>query len=85
MYKLLRSFLFRFGPEKVHSFSMKALQIACRSGVGEKLLAAAFRPKVEPVKFFGLSFPNRVGPVSYTHLDVYKRQCVFGLLTFTTK
>lgn len=61
MYKLLRSFLFRFGPEKVHSFSMKALQIACRSGVGEKLLAAAFRPKVEPVKFFGLSFPNRVG------------------------
>ena len=47
-----------------------SLEAAYRCGM-RSLLAKPPRPM--PIKTLGLTFPN---PVSYTHLDVYKRQPV---------
>ena len=62
MYKLLRSFLFTFDPEKVHHFSMKLLKGMCSVPIIQKYLAKVFQP---PRNFqhvvFGLNFCNPVG------------------------
>ena len=44
MYNLVRRFLFFFSPEWVHYFSMNSLRLLCSTGIGRKLLAAAFSP-----------------------------------------
>jgi dihydroorotate dehydrogenase len=62
MYKLLRSFLFLFDPEKVHYFSMKAIRLLCSIPVLRKIIAGIHRPgKPTPYTFLNLAFPNKVG------------------------
>jgi len=61
MYKLLRSFLFLFDPEKVHYFSMNALRILCVIPGVRNLIRNNFRPKPDHYSFLNIPFPNRVG------------------------
>lgn len=62
MYKLLRSLLFLFDPEKVHYFSMGSLKLLCKIPGGKMLLKLCFRPKAGlPTSAFNLQFPNPVG------------------------
>ncbi len=58
LYPLLRTILFRFPPEKSHSFSLKALDWAHKFGLLKILFPAV---QVEPKNLLGLSFPNPVG------------------------
>ncbi len=62
MYKLLRSFLFLFDPEKVHYFSMGTLKLLCKIPGGKKLLAICYKPKGHlQSSAFNLQFSNPVG------------------------
>lgn len=62
MYKLLRSFLFLFGPEWVHYFSMNGLKLLCKIPGVKKLIASNFKLQGgKPYEFLNLQFPNRVG------------------------
>ena len=62
MYKLLRSFLFLFDPEKVHYFSMNLLKLACKIPFTKKALQCWFRAKaMAAYKVFDINFPNPVG------------------------
>ena len=69
MYKLLRSFLFLFDPERVHYFSMNVLKMLCRIGFVKHIICLAYKPNgttqysIFPVKFGAgnIQFPNRVG------------------------
>jgi dihydroorotate dehydrogenase len=63
MYKLLRSFLFLFDPEKVHYFSMNGLRLLCRIPFMKNGLRARFSPYGQHLqtKFCGLVFKNPVG------------------------
>lgn len=62
MYKLLRSFLFLFDPERVHYFSMHSLKLLCKVPGGKKILSACFKPKeTQPTTLFNIIFPNVVG------------------------
>lgn len=62
MYKLLRSFLFLFDPERVHYFSMHSLKLLCKVPGGKKILSACFKPKeTQPTTLFNITFPNVVG------------------------
>ena len=44
MYKVLRSFLFLFDPEKIHYLSMNALKVLCSVGFIKKMIAKKFQP-----------------------------------------
>lgn len=62
MYKLLRTVLFLFDPERVHYFSMNGLKILCRIPFIKKLITSSFKPQGgKPYEFLTLQFPNRVG------------------------
>lgn len=62
MYKLLRSFLFLFDPERVHYFSMNGLRLLCRIPGVKKLLASNFRPQGgHQTSLLGIQFSNPVG------------------------
>ncbi len=62
MYKLLRSFLFLFDPERVHYFSMNGLKLLCKIPGVKKLIASSFKLQGgKPYEFMNLQFPNRVG------------------------
>src|SRR5437868_15268524 len=71
MYKLLRSFLFLFDPERVHYVSMNALRMACKVGLFKRFIAASFRPRPNGssgraqggklFSLFNLQFQNKVG------------------------
>ena len=64
MYKLLRSFLFLFDPEKVHYFSMNGLKFLCKIPFIKKWIAKKFTPTpFLPVRFqlCNLIFKNPVG------------------------
>jgi dihydroorotate dehydrogenase len=62
MYSILRNFLFLFGPEKVHYFSMNALRLACKIPLLKQLLTKNFTPSVKaPTSVFNLQFGNKVG------------------------
>lgn len=62
MYKLLRSFLFLFDPEKVHYFSMNILRVLCSIGFIKKFITRLFQPK-ENIQhsLFNIEFKNKVG------------------------
>ena len=62
MYKLLRSFLFLFDPEKVHYFSMDILKVLCSIGFIKKIITGLFQPK-ENIQhsLFNIEFKNKVG------------------------
>jgi dihydroorotate dehydrogenase len=61
MYKILRSVLFLFDPERVHYFSMNCLKFLCRIGF-KSIIAAQFKPRGN-TQFhqFNILFPNKVG------------------------
>jgi len=63
MYTFLRSILFSFEPERVHSLSMNGLKFICSLPFGKKILAAIFKPKGKqlPANFLGITFSNPVG------------------------
>jgi len=65
MYKILRSFLFCFGPEWAHYFSMNSLRLICKLPFGKAIIKNMFKPKANGQysipKIFGIQFPNRVG------------------------
>ncbi len=62
MYKLLRSFLFLFDPEKVHYFSMNALKSLCRVGFIKNEITRYYSPgDGAGYSIFNLHFPNKVG------------------------
>ena len=64
MYKLLRSFLFLFDPEKVHYFSMNTLKLLCKITFIKKLIAKTFKPPpfaTGQFKLGELCFKNPVG------------------------
>jgi len=63
MYTILRSILFSFDPEWVHSLSMNWLRTICKLPFGKKLLGVIFRPKEANLTttFLGIKFPNPVG------------------------
>ncbi|MEI7734175.1 MAG: quinone-dependent dihydroorotate dehydrogenase [Ferruginibacter sp.] len=64
MYKLLRSILFKFDPEKVHYFSMHSLQLLCKIPFGKNILRSCFATAAtysNPFSIWGISFKNRVG------------------------
>lgn len=64
MYKVLRSILFCFDPERVHYFSMNGLKFLCSIPFTKKLIAKAFTPQADKniqYSLFNIQFPNRVG------------------------
>lgn len=62
MYKLLRSFLFFFDPEKVHYFSMNWLKRLCKIEWVRKQIQNTFTPKGSlPFTIYNLQFANKVG------------------------
>lgn len=62
MYKIIRSVLFFFDPEKVHYFSMNMLKILCRIGFVRSIIKNRFQPKGNfQYSLFNITFPNRVG------------------------
>lgn len=62
MYRILRSFLFLFDPEKVHYFSMNVLKLLCRIAVIRHFIYLSFRPAASiPCSLFQMRFSNKVG------------------------
>lgn len=62
MYKVLRSILFLFDPERVHYFSMNGLKLLCKIPGVKKMFSSAFKPRTNsPYSLFNIQFPNRVG------------------------
>lgn len=63
MYKILRTILFAFDPEWVHSFSMNWLRFICKVPMGKILLTLLCKPKGInlPTRFLGMTFTNSVG------------------------
>ncbi|RYY63431.1 MAG: quinone-dependent dihydroorotate dehydrogenase, partial [Chitinophagaceae bacterium] len=62
MYKILRSVLFFFDPEKVHYFSMNLLKSLCSIGFVRNIIKGMFQPKNSiPFSLFNIQFSNRVG------------------------
>lgn len=64
MYKILRSFLFLFDPEKVHYFSMNGLKFFCKIGFIKKWITKRYTPaSFPPIRFqlCNLIFKNPVG------------------------
>ncbi len=62
MYKLLRSVLFLFDPEKVHYFSMNNLKRLCKVPFIKRWITNTFKPKRSiQSSIFNIPFPNKVG------------------------
>jgi dihydroorotate dehydrogenase len=62
MYKIVRSFLFLFDPERVHYFSMNVLKLICKSSFIKKRIQKTFSsPALNPTCVFNLQFSNPVG------------------------
>ncbi len=57
MYPLIRPLLFSLEPEAAHAVSMRAVELAAKSG-----MASLLYPQInKPVELMGLKFANRVG------------------------
>jgi dihydroorotate dehydrogenase len=62
MYKLLRSVLFFFDPEKVHYFSMNNLKWLCKIPFTKKWITNSFKPRGNfQSSLYGIQFSNKVG------------------------
>jgi dihydroorotate dehydrogenase len=62
MYKLLRSVLFFFDPEKVHYFSMNNLKWLCKIPFTKKWITNSFKPRGNfQSSLCGIQFSNKVG------------------------
>lgn len=61
MYKIIRSFLFCFSPERVHYFSMNSLKLLCNIGF-RRMISKIYRPKNNAgCSMFNIQFSNPVG------------------------
>lgn len=61
MYKIIRSFLFCFSPERVHYFSMNSLKLLCNIGF-RRMISNLYRPKNNAgCSMFNIQFSNPVG------------------------
>lgn len=61
MYKIIRSFLFCFSPERVHYFSMNSLKLMCNIGF-RRMISKIYRPKNNAgCSMFNIQFSNPVG------------------------
>lgn len=63
MYRLLRPLLFRFDPENIHSYTLRALAVAAATRFGRNRLSQAFGysdPRLE-TEVMGLQFRNPIG------------------------
>ena len=61
MYSIIRRILFMFDAEKVHHFSMHALQMLCSISLIKKIITKIYCPPNDITKAFGLTFKNKVG------------------------
>ncbi|MBM3124541.1 MAG: quinone-dependent dihydroorotate dehydrogenase [Chloroflexi bacterium] len=61
MYPFLRSFLFRFEPERAHILTLNLLRLAGILPPARWLLAQIYKCPDKPVQAFGLNFKNPVG------------------------
>ena len=61
MYKIIRSFLFCFSPERVHYFSMNSLKLLCNIGF-RRMISNLYRPKNNAgCSMCNIQFTNPVG------------------------
>ncbi|TEW55244.1 quinone-dependent dihydroorotate dehydrogenase [Psychromonas sp. RZ22] len=78
LYRIMRSFLFKFNPEKAHELSIKQLKLTHGT-----VLDLFYRQKVQqrPVEVMGLTFPNSVGLAAGLDKDA---DCIdaFGAMGF---
>ena len=58
---ILRPCLFQLETEKAHDFGVNSLEIIGRSRLARATLKYFLHTKTEPVRVFGLSFPNVIG------------------------
>lgn len=62
MYKLLRSVLFLFDPEKVHYFSMNSLKQLCKINFAKNWIIKTYAPEqAAEYSLFDIVFSNKVG------------------------
>jgi dihydroorotate dehydrogenase len=62
MYKLLRSVLFLFDPEKVHYFSMNSLKRLCKINFVKRWIIKTYTPEqAAEYSLFNMAFSNKVG------------------------
>jgi dihydroorotate dehydrogenase len=62
MYKLLRSVLFLFDPEKVHYFSMNSLKRLCKINFAKNWIIKTYTPEqAAEYSLFNMAFSNKVG------------------------
>ncbi|MCG6200564.1 quinone-dependent dihydroorotate dehydrogenase [Psychromonas antarctica] len=77
-YRIMRSFLFMFNPEKAHNLSLKQLKLTHGT-----ILDLFYRQKVQqrPVEVMGLTFPNSLGLAAGLDKD---GECIdaFGAMGF---
>ena len=57
---ILRPLLFLLDPEAAHDFTMRTLRIASDNSLALRLLGR-FQPPANPIRLFGVDFPNRIG------------------------
>ena len=63
MYSIIRSFLFRFDPEKIHEFTFEFIRILHKIPGMRSLLRSLYTTQDSRLKrtVFGIDFPNPVG------------------------
>jgi dihydroorotate dehydrogenase len=61
VYKFLRYFLFKINPESAHHLTFKLNKILFRTPILNFFPKLFFSTPNDPVKLFGINFPNRVG------------------------
>jgi len=61
MYNLIRPYLFRLDPERVHSLTLNALSFAGNFVLSRIMLELIYAAPAKPVEAFGLTFRNPVG------------------------
>ncbi len=59
--RLIRPLLFRLDPEQAHALTLTAMRLVGNLPGLAPLVSAWFRAPQEPVRAFGLQFPNRIG------------------------
>ena len=61
-YRIVRPLLFRFDAERAHHFGLGAARVLARRRMLSRWYRSVVsRPRDEPVKVAGLTFPNRIG------------------------
>ena len=61
VYKIVRSFLFLFNPEKAHHLTFALTKFAFRTPLLGDLVKLFFSTPNDPINLIGIDFPNRIG------------------------